>query len=70
MISARKRMERPPADIKVVAKISATAKEILSLIDYRMQSEKLVRCRKRLRSLLITVSAASASAGRADWVGI
>jgi len=69
VVSACNRMERPPADIEVVAKISAIAKKILSLIDQRMQSEELFRCQKGLRSLRSMVSAASAGARRADRAG-
>lgn len=75
-------MERPPADIQVVAKMSDVAKEISSLLTNGMQSEELlgrraqgevqgqlVRCEKSLRSLRSTVSAAAASGRRANRTG-
>lgn len=81
VISACDAMERPPADVKVVAKMSVVAKEISSLLGHGIQSEELghraqaeaqsqlVRCEKGLRSLKSTVSAASASARRANRAG-
>lgn len=74
-------MDRPPADIKVVADMSQVAKEISSLLTHGMQSDELshraqaevqgqlVRCEKSLRSLRSTVSAAAASARRANRTG-
>lgn len=75
-------MDRPPADIKVVAKMSDVAKEISNLLTHGMQSEELlghrtqveaqgqlVRCEKSLRSLRSTVSAAGSSVRRAIRAG-
>jgi hypothetical protein len=75
-------MERPPADIQVVASMSDVAKDISSLLTHGMQSEELlghrarvevqgqlVRCEKGLRSLRSTVSSAVASAKRANRAG-
>jgi hypothetical protein len=71
-------IERPPADIKVVAKMSVVAREMSSLFEHEMRSENLghraraethghlVRCEKGLRSLQTTVSAAAANASRAN----
>jgi hypothetical protein len=70
-------IERPPADIKVVAEMSVVAREMSSLFEHEMRSANLghraraeihghlVRCEKRLRSLQATVSAAAANASRA-----
>jgi hypothetical protein len=74
-------IERPPADIKVVAEMSVVAREMSSLFGHEMQSENLgrraraetygylVRCEKGLRSLQTTVSAAAANANRANRTG-
>ena len=81
VISACDAMERPPADVKVVAKMSAVAKEISGLLGRGIQPEELghraqaeaqsqlVRCERGLRSLRSTVSAASASVRRANRAG-
>lgn len=74
-------IERPPADIKVVAEMSVVVREMSSIFGRKMQSEDLghkaeaeahgylVRCEKGLRSLRTTVSAVAANARRAERTG-
>lgn len=74
-------IERPPADIKVVAEMSAVAREISRLFGREMQSESLgrraevethgclVQCERSLQSLGTKVAAVAANARRADRTG-
>ena len=74
-------IERPPADIKVVAEMSVVVREMSSIFGRKMQSEDLghkaeaeahgylVRCERGLRSLRTTVSAVAANARRAERTG-